>query len=235
MATKLYMIPGTGTDRRMYLPQLEKFPDMIIPEWLPPLERKEPIASYAKRLSAQIDTSGSFFLGGTSHGGMIAQEMAKNINPLGLILISTCNTYKALPLLWRISGKLTRLSPDILVKLWLKLLSYIVSFADKNKVPHKDAYSKMIADLPSSLMRWQSGAATDWSMKETLTIPTFHIHGGKDKIVPLKNVIKFGKTPERIIENGGHLINATHASTVNDFIASCLAETPARPVISKAS
>jgi pimeloyl-ACP methyl ester carboxylesterase len=222
MSAKLYMIPGTGTDHRMYLPQLERFPDMVIPEWLPPLKRKEPITSYAKRLSAQIDTSQPFLLGGTSLGGMIAQEMAKSINPLGLILISTCNSYKALPLVWRISGKITRLSPDILVKLWLKFLSFIVSFADKNKFPYKNDYTNMIAEISPSLIRWQSGAATEWSLKGSLTVPIFHIHGGKDKVVPLKNVIKFGKTPERIIENGGHLINVTHAAAVNDFIASCI-------------
>jgi pimeloyl-ACP methyl ester carboxylesterase len=216
--SKLYMIPGTGADWRMYMPQLDRFPDLIVPQWLPPVARKEPIASYAKRLSAEIDTSQPFFLGGTSLGGMIAQEMAKELKPLGLILIATCSDSKAIPLIWRISGKVTRITPDFIVKWWFKRLSACAKRADPARFPHKDTYAQMLLDMPPALVRWQSGASTEWGLTSPLPIPVFHIHSGRDKVIPLARITK----PQRVIENGGHLINVTHAAAVNDFIISCL-------------
>ena len=217
---RLYMIPGSGADRRMFIPQLDQFPDILIPQWLPPLELKESLESYSRRLSKTIDTSSPFVLGGVSLGGMIAQEMALSLKPAALILIATCSTSKAMPLTRRLAGKLTRALPDPVVK-WLFILLSKAVLATHSK--RKRIYAAMLKELPPRLVRWQSGAATNWSLHGTLPMPVFQIHGGKDPIIPVKNV-----KAQKVIADGGHLINATHETQVNNFIADSLAKI-ARP------
>jgi pimeloyl-ACP methyl ester carboxylesterase len=213
---KLYMIPGSGTDWRMYIPQLDAFPDMLIPDWLPPLQLKESLESYCKRLAKTIDTSTPFVLGGVSLGGIIAQEMALSLKPEALILIATCSTSKALPLSRRLAGKLTRALPDTIIKLLFNTLSTIVLASHSRR---KEAYAAMLKEISPPLVRWQSGAATKWKLKEKLTTPIFQIHGDKDPIIPLKNI-----SAQYIVRNGGHLINATHENQVNAFISESLAK-----------
>ena len=213
-AIKLYMIPGSGTDWRMYTPQLEQFPNMSVPEWLPPLELKETLENYARRLSERIDVSSPYVLGGVSLGGMIAQQMALLLKPQALILISTSSTYRALPLHWRLAGKLTRALPNIVIKFLFSVFSKIISATNFRR---KEIYARMLKEMPPRLVRWQSGAATEWELKKTVTMPIFQLHGSKDPIIPVKNIKKAA-----IITDGGHLINVTHESQVNAFISESL-------------
>jgi pimeloyl-ACP methyl ester carboxylesterase len=211
---KLFMIPGTATDRRMFIPQIEQFPNIVIPEWLPPMARKESLNNYAKRMAEHVDTSSPFLLGGVSLGGMIAQQMALYINPIAVILIATCSTYKALPLHARIAGKITRALPNFMVKSLLWLIGVI---AGSTSLKHKESYAQMFKEMPPELVRWQSGAATEWKLKSPLNMPVFRIHGTSDFIIPIKNI-----KPTATVEGGGHFINITHAERVNAFIKNCL-------------
>lgn len=211
------MIPGTATDWRMYSPQLENFPTMIVPSWLPPLER-ETISSYARRLAESINTTHPFFLGGTSLGGMIAQEMAKTVKPSGLILIATSSSSQALPQIWRVLGKVIYRCPDVVVKLLLKIFSLCAHLLNTNRFPHKKIYARMLSQMSPSIVRWQSGVATEWSLDSSLDVPVFRIHGAKDKIFPLENI----SHPQQVVRDAGHWVNVTHAGEVNAFISACL-------------
>lgn len=207
---KLYMIPGSATDYRVFAPQLEQFPGITSPHWLPPLKLKESLESYAWRLGEEIDVSRPFILGGVSLGGMIAQQMALSLQPKGLILIATCHTSKALPWTRRVMGKFTRALPDFAVRIMLLLLSQGVSLS---RLKRRKTYAQMLREMPPRLVRWQSGAATEWKPKTLLTLPVFQIHGEKDPVIPVGNV-----RPTRVVKGGGHLINVTHESEVNAFI-----------------
>ena len=212
------MIPGAGADRRMYAPQLEQFPDMIVPEWLPPLSLNESLGSYAERMASRIDTSAPFVLGGVSLGGMIAQQMALAIKPEALILISTCNSWKAIPLIFRLTGKLLRFLPDG----FMRIVQYCLSGAAlMMHLPHKRLYVAMLREVPPTLVRWQSGAPVEWSLEGTLTMPVFQIQGAKDILILLKRV-----NATTVIPDGDHLMNNTHAQEINAFITECLGKVP---------
>jgi pimeloyl-ACP methyl ester carboxylesterase len=214
---KLYLFPGSGTDWRLYAPQIEVFSNVIIPEWLPPLDLDESLESYVLRLRSRIDTSGPFILGGVSLGGMIAQEMALLVKPAAVLLIATCTSAKALSFWARLSGKLTRLLPDAFCRFQLKLLSWLVSRFLSDQVKYKALYVQMLKEMSPRLVRWQSGAAVKWSLRKELEVPVFHIHGVRDEIIPFRNV-----EPSDVIKGGGHVINATHDKEVNRFISRCI-------------
>ena len=209
---KLYLIPGTGTDKRLFTEQFKDFPDIIVPEWLPPLGKTESVVSYAKRMSAAIDASSAFIVGGVSLGGMIAQEIALILKPAAVLLISTCSDSKSISLIHRLAGKLMRRTPNFIVKLQFKIAASLLNRLTPAKLVHKEIYAQMLKEMSPELVRWQSGAATEWKLSQPLSMPVFHIHGTKDKIIPLKNIKADVTVP------GGHLINVTEAGAVNAYI-----------------
>ncbi|NBO18991.1 MAG: alpha/beta hydrolase [Proteobacteria bacterium] len=214
---KLYMIPGAGTDWRMYTPQLQAFPDMVIPPWLPPLNLYEPLASYARRLALRMDVSQPFFLGGVSLGGMLAQEMANQVKPLGLILISTCQSSAFLPMYWRLLGRLNRRLPDGMMRVQKHMLAMVAKRLPIADAAERDIYAQMILDMPPHLVRWQVGAATQWKPDQKPAMPVFQLHGGKDRMMPAARV-----HAQQWLPDAGHFMNVTHAGQVNAFIRDCL-------------
>lgn len=215
---QLYFIPGTLSDRRLFIPQLEAFPDARVLEWVPPIDPKEPLPSYAKRLSGQVDASNPFVLCGVSLGGMLAQEMAQLVKPKGVILVSTASSSKALSKAFLLNGRLANVLPEkvdgALVRLQAKMLEQLIP----ENIPHRADYLSMIRDYSPELARWQSGAATRWELAAPLQMPVFHIHGEADKIIPLSKIPQ----PDQVVQGGGHLINLTHADRVNAFIRQSL-------------
>lgn len=208
------MIPGTGTDWRLYSRQLERFPDMVIPAWIEPQGSKEPLEAYAARLAATLDTSKPFLLGGVSLGGMLAQEMARHVSPVGLVLIATAYRSSQLRLWARLNGKIMCILPSGLVA-WL--FRQAAAAVNRGKDRHKTAYREMLLEMPPLLVRWQSGAATRWNPRSKAAVPVYHIHGARDPVIPLGKI-----NPQEIVKDGGHLINVTHDSQVNNFISGCL-------------
>lgn len=210
---KLYMVPGAGTDWRMFAPQLEQFPNMTVIPWIAPLHRKEELSSYAKRLAETVDTSSPFVLAGVSLGGMIVQEMARHITPEALIIIASSDSWRAIPLRNRLLGKCMRALPNRIVAWIFRTLASAVEKANKEVFPHRALYADMLRELSPSLIRWQSGAAVEWERKGELPVRHCHIHGTKDKVIPYA-----GMHSQFSIPDGGHLINVTHAGQVNELI-----------------
>lgn len=94
MAIPIYFISGLGADRRAFSKLIfsEHFP-MIHLDWISP-EPNESLRSYASRLALEIDSSNPFYLVGLSFGGMLATEIAKELNPIHTFLISSTPTFK---------------------------------------------------------------------------------------------------------------------------------------------
>ncbi len=84
----LYFISGLGADKRV-------FEKLVLPEIFTIRisngcgRKKRSLEHYCRRLSEQIDTSGSFSLVGLSFGGVIATEMSKFLRPVQTVLISS--------------------------------------------------------------------------------------------------------------------------------------------------
>ena len=115
---KVYFISGLAADKRVFK-YIELPPDFEIVhlDWVEPL-KNETLSHYSDRLSEKIDTGEPFSVIGLSMGGMIASEIAKRLNPLQTILISSVPASNHLPVYfrWASSMGLHKLVPVSFVK-----------------------------------------------------------------------------------------------------------------------
>ena len=71
----------------------------------------------------------------------------------------------------------------------------------------------MFQEADVAMMRWALGALLRWQPGPPPAIPTFQIHGARDRMI-----LASGIEADELIPDGGHLINLTHAEQVNAFI-----------------
>ena len=213
-AFQLILFPGLGADHRLFEQQRQAFPQLVVPPWIPP-HKKESLPNYAARLAETIRPSRDvpLVLGGVSFGGMIAYELARHVKPDALVLIATCRTRRGLRPWYRAARWLLPLMP---VQAWevAKLLSGpVVNLRISVPKARKDLAVQMFKDVDSSFMHWTLQAILNWQPTPLEGIRPLHIHGARDRVLPLRGV-----QPDEIIPDGGHLINMTHAERVNRFI-----------------
>ena len=211
----VYFISGLGADRRAF--QRISLPDAYTVhhiDWIRPAA-KETLNQYAERLTQFIDTTQSFALVGLSFGGMIATAMNAFVQPEKTILLSSIGCAKELPWYFRLCGTLRvyKLIPETLLNHPTAMAHWL--FGAKSNT-EKKALSQIIADADPYFVRWAIGAILTWKDK-IRPDHLYHIHGDRDKILPLLNT-----KPNVVIENGSHFMVWTHASTVSSAIAEAL-------------
>lgn len=206
---KVYIFSGLGADERVF-----KYLDLTglevtFVKWIKP-QVNEKLADYAKRLSAQIKDENPILIG-LSFGGIVATEMSKIIPTEKLILLSSLKTRNEIPLLYRIAGKLNlhKIIPYSLLKSNTFFNRWLFGIIRKND---KDLFQKVLADTDIDFLRWAINVIVKWD-NQLLHPQLYHIHGSKDKILPIRNA---GNVI--VIENGGHLMVLDKAKQVSEAL-----------------
>jgi pimeloyl-ACP methyl ester carboxylesterase len=211
---KAFLISGIGADYRL-------FTHISLPEgyethyvhWIPP-EPEEPLPSYARRLTAQIDTSEPYILIGFSLGGIMAVEIAKIFPPACTILISSIPVSANLPPYYRRAHqlKLQRLASPTLIKA-------LATFKQRLTMRSRENFKIMREVIwagDDRFIAWAMDAVVNWQ-NDRLPHPFFHIHGTWDEILP----IKFTK-PTHIVPRRGHNMIMSHAPIINNLLREIL-------------
>lgn len=211
MKQKIYILSGLGADERVF-DQLEfSSLEPVFVDWIEPFEN-ESLESYAKRISTAITCENPLILG-ISFGGMLAVEISKIRSVKQLFLIATAKTFLELPNVYRIFGRLGALIliPVSLLKRTTVLTHYF--FGTKTK-KDKLLLKSILEDTDAKFLKWALKAIVGWRNK---TIPTsfIHLHGSKDKIIPIKR-IQFSTK----IEGGGHLMTLDKSEELNEHLNS---------------
>src|SRR5262245_21977862 len=173
----LYLLPGMGADARLFRPQLDSFPNVIVPPWLAPTPR-ESLADYGRRFADAIRPSGSCFVGGASFGGFVALEMAPHLDAVGCFLIGSARGPSEMPnrIRWlRPFGGPIGLLPFRLVApgAWLARQT-IGQFCH----PLTRSFLRHLQEADASFLRWASWAALKWKPSpDTAAVRVFQIHG----------------------------------------------------------
>ena len=194
---KIYIFSGLGIDKRVFdkIDFGKLNPEFI--EWIEPL-KNEPLSEYCKRISQKINVENPTIIG-LSFGGIVAVEIAKIIKTEKVILIASAKTKSELPLLYRIAGKLkiNMLIPATILKQQNFLTNW---FFGVKSDEDKKLLGKILEDTNLNFLKWAINEIANWK-NEQKALNCIHIHGNKDKIIPIKNV-----EVDFVIKNGGHFM-----------------------------
>ncbi len=194
----IYLMPGMAANHLIF--QYLKLSDNYQPyymHWLMP-EKDESLKHYVERLRRQIHHENPVLLG-VSFGGIIVQELARQIPVSQLILISTVKHHHEFsPFLKKVlKFHLYRLFPSKFLHQsnWFETFS---SFHPKFKTRIK-LYQKYM-DLTHPLyIDWSMRQVLQWQQNQNLD-HYLHIVGEKDHIFPEKYI----KSPKIVIPEGRH-------------------------------
>ncbi|MEL6941259.1 MAG: alpha/beta hydrolase [Bacteroidota bacterium] len=206
----VYFIPGTGADGRLFERiQIEQY-DTVWLEYLVP-EKQENFDHYINRMAAEIDTSENYSIVGVSLGGMIATELADRLNPDEVIVIAGAKQASELPdhyhlfrylPLHRVLGGRTMI--------WgTKLMQPLFEPMEEQQ---QEVFRSMISlkspHFIKSAVRWM----INWD-RDSYRSDIYHIHGAKDRTLPIKNV-----EADYIVEEGGHMITYDRAEEISALL-----------------
>lgn len=214
--TPLILIPGMGADERLFAPQHEAFPNLIVPKWTTPAPN-DSIQSYAKRLALQVDPKRSCFVGGASFGGFVAMEMAWHLQTLGVFLIGSLRGADELPPKFKMLKPIRQFLSALPFAMLGQSAAIAISMTGDLSGPAIKDVVKQFNEADAVFLRWASQAVLDWEPSPTSPMPQppiFQIHGEADPVLSPRFT-----QPDEIIPGAGHLISVTHPTQVNAFLA----------------
>jgi pimeloyl-ACP methyl ester carboxylesterase len=209
----LFVLPGIGADARLFDAQ-RAVRDIHPIAWIAPEHPRETLTHYAQRLASDIRISEPFDLGGASFGGMVALELARHLAPRRVFLFGSCRSPRSIAPLLRALRFFAPVLPNGMLHPPRVLQSLGARWFGATSRAHVQLFADMLAATPVEFMRWATIATRAWEGVEELPMPIHHIHGDRDRLIPINRV-----RPDRVIAGAGHLLTVTHVDAVNDFIA----------------
>lgn len=176
-------------------------------EWLEPL-KNESLRDYALRLRTEIKHPNPILVG-VSFGGIIVQEIAKQIPVEKVIIISSVKDPSEFPqrIHWARKWKLYHFFPASYVSTLENLTEKIVS---SKKIQQRiKMYQKYLTMRSENYLDWAFKNVILWENKNPVP-NVFHLHGGKDHIFPAKRIQN-----AKILENGTHVMVLINAKWIN--------------------
>ncbi|MBL7711559.1 MAG: alpha/beta hydrolase [Chitinophagaceae bacterium] len=209
MGKEIYVFSGLGADERVF--RLLEFPAHTVTfvHWIPP-QSEETIEQYASRLLAQI-SSAKPILVGLSFGGLIAVEVAKQIDTEKVILLASVQTKSELPPYYRLIGKLKlhTLVPVALFKKPTLLTNWLFGATTK---ADQAILRQILVDTDPVFLKWAIDQVLNWA-NETIHPNMVRIHGSADRILPLRFV-----RSDYTVQGGGHFMTLDKAEMLNRLL-----------------
>lgn len=213
--TKIYLIPGQGSDSRIYsnIQFPDNFETVHIKYELP--AEGETMKSYAKKMAKQIPEEEGFIIIGVSLGGMIATEIAEIKSPNKVILISSAKNATELPARYNFQKNipLYKMVGPKLSKSGAQFLQPIVEPDSKNEAA---TFQAMMEDKDPVFLKRTIQMIIEWD-KQSNSCDIIHIHGNKDKTIPIKHV-----DYDYLVENGSHMMTLTRGDELSEILCEIL-------------
>lgn len=212
--SRLVLFPGLGADAQLFDAVRHLTP--VIPPWLP-VDGGD-LASYARRyLDAGWVRSGDR-LGGSSFGGMLAQEIAHLIPLRCLLLITTCRSREGVSPGLRFLSPLSRVVP--VVHEPATVIARLLNLKLGGRTPaHRRVIESWIRDGDPQYLRWAARTAGAWrGVTLPPDLPVFQINGSHDRLMPANR-----SGADTIVPGAGHLLPITHPAAFRTWLERSLA------------
>lgn len=201
----VYFMPGLAASPAIFenikLPE-DQF-EMHFLEWFLPND-KESIESYALRMTEKIQHENPVLVG-VSFGGVLVQEIAKQISVSKVIIISSVKSNVEFPQRFKVAKttKAYKLIPTQLLSDIEKLAKY--AFGDNIVAKRLKLYEKYLSVRDKKYLDWAIETILCWKQNK-INDSVVHIHGDADEVFPIKNI------KDCIVLKGG-----THIMIINKF------------------
>jgi pimeloyl-ACP methyl ester carboxylesterase len=201
----VYFMPGLAASSTIFenikLPE-DQF-EMHFLEWFLPND-EESIESYAHRMTEKIQDENPVLVG-VSFGGILVQEIAKQMKVRKVIIISSVKSNIEFPPRFKVAKttKAYKLIPTQLLADIEKLVKY--AFGDNIVAKRLKLYEKYLSVRDKQYLDWAIETILCWNQKKG-NESVIHIHGDADEVFPIKNI------ENCIVIKGG-----THIMIINKF------------------
>ena len=206
----IYFISGLGADERIF--QWLRYDGYrpIHIHWLSP-ERNESVAHYAQRLIDNIEDERPIIVG-LSFGGIVAVEIAKQIETEKVILLSSVKDDSEIPFYFKLFRTLPihRILPFKSVLWAFYWLAYWLFSPEGTE--QKQLLKTVLIETDPHFLKWALHKVVAWQNKEVPST-VVQVHGRRDRIFPRRFV-----TPDYTIENSGHLMVMNQAEEISNLI-----------------
>ncbi|MFT3829672.1 MAG: hypothetical protein QM691_08210 [Opitutaceae bacterium] len=189
-----------GADHRMYAaPTWHTLPDARFLDW-PEHRGEDSVGAVATRVIAEAGICDGDTVLGSSLGGIVACEIANQIQLRALALIGSARSPSEIAPLLTVLHPLASLAPLELVRF------------SAGKLPGE--LSAMFAESQPSFIRAMCHAIFDWTGLNVSSVRPLRIHGRGDHVIPPPSDVD-------LLLDAGHLIAMTHADECVAFLQRC--------------
>jgi hypothetical protein len=193
-----YLLPGMGASSAMYnaLKRRLSF-NVNFVNW-PQYQGEKTYSEVAARIITENRIADGDVIGGSSLGGIVSLEIAKQIKPLATILLGSAMNPSEVQGLLRLLSPIAEVTPISLLQL----------VAGKNG----NLVSSMFSKSDSKFIRAMCLYLPSWPGYSGPTDNIYRLHGRKDHVIPCPSV------GADVIENAGHLLVMTHVQETAKFL-----------------
>ncbi|MDC6365061.1 MULTISPECIES: alpha/beta hydrolase [Flavobacteriaceae] len=184
-------------------------------EWFVP-EKGMSLQEYAKKMCTKITHDKPVLLG-VSFGGMLVQEMAKNMDVFKVVVVSSVKHSSELPkkMIFAKYTKVHKLLPTSLVNNVELLAKYAFG---ESVVKRLELYEKYLSIRDKNYIDWSLDQIVNWKQQSTPE-NVVHIHGEKDAVFPIANIKNCIK-----VKNGTHTMIIHRARWFNENLPAIILE-----------
>ena len=211
---KIFLISGLGADTRLYN-NIDLHEHEVVPvDWIEP-HQTDTLTTYAQKIIFQYNIQPGSIIIGTSLGGMIAIEIAKQLPISKVILISSIKTINEAPWYYKLFQKVPayRLFPGS----FYQELGFIAK-PIFGKFNEHDAwlFKDMLKRSSPVFLKWAMGAVLKWD-NQTIPPNVYHIAGDRDRVFDHKRI-----KDATIVKGGTHIMIFDRAKEINKLLKSIL-------------
>jgi pimeloyl-ACP methyl ester carboxylesterase len=213
----IHLIPGLGTDHRIFQRLLVHHPSRIAHDW-PRMANGSTLRHFAQALAERIDTSRPHVLLGMSMGGMVAQELAAITQPRHVVIVSSWKGPHEMPPAIRL---MRRTHPErVLTKVMLARIATMVRW-QMGVTTHEEVVllDSFMHGIALEQLKVQIAAVLGWPGPVSPVKDILHIHGDQDRLMPLDLV-----RDAVVVPGGSHFMVWTQAAEVEAIIRSRIPE-----------
>lgn len=205
-----YLIPGMGADKRLF--QHFHLPNGTVHhlDWVPHGDSRN-LREYASIMAECIQTDRNILVG-SSMGGMVTVEIAKQIKPLGAVLVSAPAGRHQFPRSLKSLNalKLHRALNARQVMRISRLCDLFMGF----KTPEQRAmFYDMLEGNGPEFLHFSVGAVLEWQNTLPPDVPYLQILGSQDKLFNAKKI-----PTAHVIEGSGHFTAFEKGKEVSEII-----------------